>query len=84
MLCTEKLRSATYEEFCRNFSVPSPEGFNFAFDVLDCKARLTPDAPCVCHIDDSFTRREYTYRDMAENTPWGIISPPPITTPTNI
>ncbi len=65
MLFSEKLRSATHEEFSRKYAIPTANDFNFAFDVVDRKAHLTPDALCVCHIDDAFTRREYTYRDMS-------------------
>jgi len=64
MLTTEKLRSASYEDFRRDYSTQSMNDFNFAFDVLDRKAHLTPNAPCIRHIDDSFTRRDFTYRDM--------------------
>lgn len=66
MLFTEKLCSETYEEFCDKFPSHAMNDFNFAFDVLDRKAHLTPDAPCVRHIDDSFARRDYTYQDMAK------------------
>lgn len=66
MVLTEKLRSETHEEFCRKYSMPLMNDFNFAFDILDRKAHLTPDAPCVCHIDDSFNRRDFTYRDMSK------------------
>ena len=65
MLFTEKLRSDDHEAFCREYAVHGVNDFNFAFDVLDRKAHLTPGASCVCHIDDSFIRREYTYRDMS-------------------
>ncbi|MCC8193214.1 MAG: AMP-binding protein [Deltaproteobacteria bacterium] len=65
MLFTDKLRSATHEELCRDFSIAVMPDFNFAFDVVDRKAFLTPDAVCVRHIDDSFARRDFTYRDMA-------------------
>ena len=66
MLFTEKLRSESYEEFHRNFPSHAMNDFNFAFDVLDRKAHLTPNAPCVRHIDDSFARRDYTYQDMSK------------------
>ncbi|SBW07704.1 Acyl-coenzyme A synthetase ACSM4 [uncultured delta proteobacterium] len=65
MLFTDKLRSATHEELCRDFSIAVMPDFNFAFDVVDRKAFLTPDAVCVRHIDDSFARRDFTYKDMA-------------------
>ena len=62
----KKLRPASYEEFCRDFAVPVPEDFNFAFDVLDKTAAETPDALCVRHVDDDFNCRDFTYRDIAE------------------
>lgn len=63
-----KLHPASHEEFCRDFvgQLPSPENFNFAFDVLDEAARETPDALCVRHVDNNFNRRDYTYKDIAE------------------
>lgn len=66
MLFTEKLRCATHGDFCRDYAIHAMNDFNFAFDVLDRKAHLTPDALCVAHIDDSFVRRDYTYREMAK------------------
>ncbi len=65
MLFTKKLRSDNHEAFCREYAVQGVNDFNFAFDVLDRKAHLTPDALCICHVDDSFTRRDHTCRDMA-------------------
>ena len=62
---SDKLRYATHEELCRDYVIPMPNDFNYAFDVLDRKAHLFPEALCVCHIDDAFVRRDYTYRDMS-------------------
>ena len=64
----EKLRYETYEDLCRDYMIPASNDFNYAFDVLDRKAFLTPDALCVRHIDDSFTSRDYTYRDMSKSS----------------
>ena len=64
----EKIRYNTYEELCREYVLPTPNDFNYAFDVLDRKAHLTPDALCVCHIDDAFVRREYSYKDMSRQS----------------
>ncbi|CAK7070319.1 MAG: Acetyl-coenzyme A synthetase [Desulfovibrio sp.] len=67
MLFTEKLRSETYEDFCRDYyAAHEVNDFNFAFDVLDRKAHLTPEAPCIRHIDDGFTCRDFTYQDMSK------------------
>ena len=68
MLFSEKLRSDNHESFCGKYVVHGMNDFNFAFDVLDRKAQLTPDVPCVCHINDSFVRREYTYLDMSRDS----------------
>jgi acetyl-CoA synthetase len=68
MLFTDKLRSKTHEELCRDFSIAAMPDFNFAFDVVDRKAFLTPGAVCLRHIDDAFASRDFTYRDMARSS----------------
>jgi len=65
---SDKLRYETYEELCQEYVLPTPNDFNYAFDVLDRKAHLTPDSVCVCHIDDAFVRREYTYIEMSRQS----------------
>ena len=62
----KKLRSADYAEFCRDFSVPVPDDFSFAFDVFDKIAAKTPDALCIRHVDDEFVCRDFSYRELAE------------------
>lgn len=63
-----KLDCRSYEEFMRVFSLDAPDTFNFAFDVLDAIATETPDRLAVVHVDDAGTRREYTFRWLAEES----------------
>ena len=61
-----KLRPSSYEDFCAAFSVPVPEKFNFAFDVLDAMAEKNPDKLCIRHVDDDFVCRDQTFREVAD------------------
>ncbi len=43
---------ATYEEFLRDFSLPCPENFNFAFDVIDAAAQSDPSRLAMIHVSE--------------------------------
>lgn len=54
----------SYEDFKANYRVVVPEGFNFAYDVVDEWARLEPEKNALLYCDDFGTRRFYTFTDM--------------------
>ncbi|MFV0421232.1 AMP-binding protein [Oleidesulfovibrio sp.] len=57
----KKIVCASYEDFCRDFSLEVPEKFNFAYDVLDALADADPDKVAVVHVDDHGVRRDFTF-----------------------
>jgi acetyl-CoA synthetase len=57
----ERLTPSTYEEFVAAFRLHVPEGFNFAFDVLEAIAATDPERPAMVHIGPDDTRREYDF-----------------------
>jgi len=57
----KKIVSASYEDFCRDFTLNVPANFNFAFDVLDRLASERGDDVAVVHVDDAGVRRDYTF-----------------------
>ena len=61
-----KLRPASYEDFCARFSLSIPGNFNFSFDVLDAMAQKDPGALCIRHVDDALVQREYSFRDLSD------------------
>jgi acetyl-CoA synthetase len=54
----------SYEDFYANYRCNTPEGFNFAFDVVDEWARLDPDKLALLWTDDSGEMRSYSFADM--------------------
>ena len=54
----------SYEDFKANYRVNCPEGFNFAYDVIDAWADAQPDKNALLYCDDFGTRRYYTFTDM--------------------
>ena len=62
----KKFTAASYEDVCKQFTLTVPENYNFAFDVLDAMAEETPDKLCLRHVDDDFTVRDQTFREMAD------------------
>lgn len=64
----EKRTFKDYEEFINEFKVDVPENFNFAFDVIDAKAKEDPAKVAILHVDDAGEAREYTYGFLAERS----------------
>lgn len=61
----EKFTASGYEDFCAKFTLPAPENYNFAFDVLDKMAGETPDKLCIRHVADDFTVRDQTFAEVS-------------------
>lgn len=54
----------SYEDFKANYKVNCPEGFNFAYDIVDAWADEQPGKMALLYCDDFGTRRYYTFTDM--------------------
>ena len=54
----------SYEDFKKNYKVEVPEGFNFAYDVVDEYARLCPEKQALIHIDENEKITRYTFADI--------------------
>jgi acetyl-CoA synthetase len=52
----------------KNYQVIAPEGFNFAFDVLDRAAREAPDKRALVWAHPDGRRREFTFADIARES----------------
>lgn len=55
-----------YEDMKANYRVTVPEGFNFAYDVVDAWAESEPDKNALYYCDDNGTRRMYTFAEVSE------------------
>ena len=55
---------SSYEDFLAGYRVEVPEGFNFAFDVVDQRAALTPDARALVWCDAAGREASFTYAQV--------------------
>jgi acetyl-CoA synthetase len=53
-----------YPDFAENFKINIPENFNFAFDVVDDIAHLTPDKIAMVWCDDKGAEAIFTFAHM--------------------
>ncbi|MBR0231501.1 MAG: AMP-binding protein [Clostridia bacterium] len=54
----------SYEDLKKNYKLNIPEGFNFAYDVVDEWARQDVNKPALFYCNDFGVRRMYTFGDM--------------------
>jgi len=54
----------SYEDFAANFRLRIPERFNFAYDVMDEMARLSPNARALVWVNDRDEHHEFSYADI--------------------
>lgn len=54
-----------YADFKNNYKLNIPDGFNFAYDVIDEYARLEPDKPALVHVDENMKVTRYTFGDIS-------------------
>ena len=54
----------SYEDFYANFSVKTPDNFNFAYDVIDTLAKEKPDERAMFWCDEKGAVAEFNYADM--------------------
>ena len=55
-----------YEDLKANYKVTVPEGFNFAYDIVDAWAESEPDKNALYYCDDNGKRRMYTFAEVSE------------------
>lgn len=59
---------SSYEDFKANYKVNIPEDFNFAFDVVDEYARVTPQKEALLWCDDDGHEKIYTFAEVKEQS----------------
>jgi acetyl-CoA synthetase len=61
-----KTEFSSYEEFYRDFDIKVPEGFNFAFDVVDEWAKTDPSRPALVWCNDEGEDETYSFARLKE------------------
>ena len=56
------------EDFSRNLSIRVPEDFNFAYDVCDEYARLTPEKRALLWVNDDGEEKSFTFAQMRDES----------------
>ncbi|MCX7615656.1 MAG: AMP-binding protein, partial [Clostridiales bacterium] len=54
----------SYEDFYNNFSINVPKNFNYAYDVIDEIAALTPDKTALVWCNDQGDEHYFTFSDL--------------------
>lgn len=55
----------SYEDFKENYKCNCPDGFNFAYDVVDEWARVAPEKEALVWLDDHGNEKHYTFSDIS-------------------
>ncbi|HUW40891.1 MAG TPA: AMP-binding protein [Rectinemataceae bacterium] len=59
-----RLDYSSYDDFVEGFRVSVPDGFNFAYDVMDELARQKPDAPALVWCDEKGGEATFSYAQL--------------------
>jgi acetyl-CoA synthetase len=62
----EQTEFTSYQDFRDHFEITVPEGFNFAYDVVDEYARTEPDKVALVWCDDRGQTARFSFRQMKE------------------
>ena len=62
----EKTSFSDMEDFRKNFRLRIPEGFNFAYDVMDAWAAEAPDKLAMLWTNDQGECRRFSFKDMKD------------------
>ncbi|MBR2718971.1 MAG: AMP-binding protein [Clostridia bacterium] len=70
MLATRYIRTdfTSQEDFEKNYTLNIPERFNFAYDIVDEYARISPEKPAMVWTNVEGEERRFTFRDMSEKS----------------
>ena len=61
---TNSTQFKDYNDFYNNFRLNVPENFNYAYDVVDEYARLTPEKRALVWCDDLGDERIFSFADV--------------------
>jgi len=70
MLATRYIRTdfTSQEDFEKNYTLNIPEQFNFAYDIVDEYARISPEKPAMVWTNVEGEEHRFTFRDMSEKS----------------
>ena len=70
MLATRYIRTdfTSQEDFEKNYTLNIPERFNFAYDIVDEYARISPEKPAMVWTNVEGEEHRFTFRDMSEKS----------------
>ena len=54
----------SYEDFQKNFKILVPENFNFAYDVVDTYAKISPEKKALIWCNDHGEEKIFTFKDL--------------------
>lgn len=60
-----RTRFDSYEDFIANFTIETPENFNFGYDVVDEWARVEPEKRALVWCDDDGAEKVLTFAEMS-------------------
>jgi acetyl-CoA synthetase len=63
-----KTEFSSYDDFSKNFRIKVPEGFNFAYDVVDRVAAREPGRRALVWCDDKGAEAEFSFGQLAEQS----------------
>lgn len=58
----------SYEDFYQNFKINTPNNFNFAYDVVDEIAQVTPEKTALVWCDDKGNEKIFTFKELQQYT----------------
>lgn len=59
---------SSYEDFCENFKINTPDNFNFGYDVIDEWADKEPGKLALVWTNDEGDMKEYTFDDVRDHS----------------
>ena len=60
----KKVDFDSFEDFKENYELIVPENFNFAYDVVDERAKIEPNKKALCWTNDRGEHRDFTFADI--------------------
>src|ERR1035437_3700431 len=65
------LKKSTFEsleDFQNNYELLIPDNFNFAYDVVDEYARISPSKRAICWVNDKGMQHDFTFAELKEKS----------------
>src|ERR1035437_4885339 len=65
------LKKSTFEsleDFQNNYELLIPDNFNFAYDVVDEYARISPSKRAICWVNDKGLHHDFTFAELKEKS----------------